>query len=219
MSDVNAGPRPSQPKKRTRGRPACNACDGADMLLQNARRIFAQRGFYASSVREIAKASGVDAALISHHFGSKEALWIAVVEQIAAQTEPMLEAMRALRESPLSPCERVETAVNLFIDRVFDAPDVGMFFSTATTEEGERLDFIVERLVRPFRDAMFPLLHDGLAQAEPCEHDPEVLFTMLIYGISKTVAYQHVLGALSQAPSDPVQFKRSVRDIALGIFR
>jgi AcrR family transcriptional regulator len=39
-----------------------------------ALRLFAERGIDAATVRDIAKAAGVSAGLVRHHFGSKEAL-------------------------------------------------------------------------------------------------------------------------------------------------
>jgi len=187
-------------------------------LLLNARRIFAQRGFYASSVRQIAEASGVDAALISHHFGSKEALWVAVVEQIAALTHVMVEETRALRNAPGDASERIEKAVRVFVEAVFDNPDVGMFFSTAATEEGERLDIITQRLVRPYRDAMVPLVADWLkAQNRPVS-DADVMFFMLTSAISKTVSYRHMMGPFLP-PEGMADLKRTVLDCAMALIR
>ncbi len=103
MTPEKAVSQADSPRKRSRGRPTCDCAHGADALLLNARRIFAQRGFYASSVRQIAEASGVDAALISHHFGSKEALWIAVVDQIATLTQSLIEQTHLLRQSEMAP--------------------------------------------------------------------------------------------------------------------
>jgi AcrR family transcriptional regulator len=51
--------------RRTRGRPVCTDASGADALLRNARIAFARSGYEATSVREIAKASGVDPALVA----------------------------------------------------------------------------------------------------------------------------------------------------------
>src|SRR5260370_23940116 len=126
-------PARSATEKRSRGRPAHSALVGSEALLKSARQAFARRGFEATSVREIARDCGVDPALISHHFGSKEALWIAVVEQIAEQAAPMIESTAKLRSSELSPRKRVERALAIFIDKVFSEPDIGMFFSTAAT--------------------------------------------------------------------------------------
>ncbi|MFM0054100.1 TetR/AcrR family transcriptional regulator [Paraburkholderia phytofirmans] len=204
--------------RRSRGRPACSDAGGADALLRSARGAFARSGYEATSVREIARASGVDPALVAHHYGSKEALWIAVVDQIANEAAPMIAKTVALREIPgLGPRARVESAVSILIDQVFLTPDVGMFFSTAATETGERLNLLIERVVRPFHDAFVPLLVDAIDAGEISQQDPDIMFTMLANGISKTVAYSHVLSPFSSLPRRPKEFKRAVLTTALAM--
>lgn len=207
------------PRKRTRGRPAeRDGCCGADALLRNARRIFAERGFYASSVRQIATASGVDAALISHHFGSKEALWVAVVDQIAERSQTMFDIGRALIEAPLTPRERVEAMIRMFVDMVFEEPDVGMFFSTAATEEGERLDVLTERMVRPFHEVFVPLIREYLDE----QHStlaPDVLFFMLTSAISKTAAYRHLMAPFRTEGESEEALKSDVLACALAMLK
>jgi TetR/AcrR family transcriptional regulator len=196
--------------KRSRGRPACTAPAGSDTLLRGARRVFAKRGFDASSVREIAREAGVDPALIAHHFGCKEALWIAVVEQIAVHTRALIEETRNLRASPLTVRERIEKAIELFVDQLFLEPDLGMFFSTAATEQGERLDTLVELLTRPYHDAFLPLIADAIAAKQLPETDPDVIFSMLTAAISKTVSYSHVVSIFSPITDDPKRFRDAV---------
>lgn len=205
---------------RRRGRPSADCAQGADNLLRTARRTFALRGYEATSVREIARLAGVDAALISHHFGSKEALWLAVVDQIVGLTDPMREVAIALRQdASLGPRVRVERALLDFIDRVFEHPDIGIFFSTAATEEGERLNVLVDKLVRPFHDVFLPLFEDAMDAGELRRSDPALLFSVLTQGISKTVAYSHVMRAVSTLPDDPARFKREISELALQLLR
>lgn len=204
--------------RRPRGRPACSDAGGSEALLHSARGAFARSGYEATSVREIAKLSGVDPALVAHHFGSKEALWIAVVNKIADDAAPMIAKAAALRaKAEPGPRGRVEAAVSMLIDQVFLTPDVGMFFSTAAMETGERLDVLVERVIRPFHDALVPLLVDAIDAGEIARQDPEILFMMLVNGISKTVAYHHVLRPFSRLPQRPNAFKCAVLTTALAM--
>jgi TetR/AcrR family transcriptional regulator len=204
-------------EKRSRGRPACSEIAGSDALLKSARQAFAKRGFKSTSVREIARDSGVDPALISHHFGSKEALWIAVVEQIAQHAAPMIDATGKLHSADLTNRQKVERALAIFIDKVFSEPDIGMFFSTTATEQGERLDVLTERLLRPYHDVFVPLLVDAIRSGELAANDAEVLFAMLTNAVSKTVAYSHVLSIFSPLPNDPAKFKQAVLVTALSM--
>ncbi|MBR8226272.1 TetR/AcrR family transcriptional regulator [Burkholderia ambifaria] len=202
-------------KRRTRGRPLADASVGPDVILRAARRTFAKRGYDATSVREVARELGIDAALIAHHFGTKETLWLAVVEQIAELAEPMFDALRALRASSLPHRERVRRAIELCVDHEFDEPDIGMFFSTAATEEGARLDRLRERLVRPYHDAMFPLLAEAVDAGAIRPVDPDVLFFMIASAVGTTVSYSHLILEFTSLPTRQEAFRQAVLDVAL----
>lgn len=60
---------------RTGRRPG--APDTRDAILAVARRMFATRGYDATSLRAIATVAKVDPALLIHYFGSKEGLFVA----------------------------------------------------------------------------------------------------------------------------------------------
>lgn len=68
-----------------------------EKLLSSARELFWTRGYSNVSVREIAKAAGVDAALVSRYFGSKEGLFEATLAEI-----PPWNALEAPREELLT---------------------------------------------------------------------------------------------------------------------
>ncbi len=51
-----------------------------DRLISAARRIFADKGFDAASVREITRAANANLGAITYHFGSKQGLYDAVIE-------------------------------------------------------------------------------------------------------------------------------------------
>ncbi|MDX3228203.1 TetR family transcriptional regulator [Streptomyces sp. ME19-01-6] len=81
---------PSQsPAPRRRGRPprtegAADAPAARDRILTAARNEFAERGYDKTSIRGIAKAAGVDPALVHHYFGTKDQVFGAAVELIFA---------------------------------------------------------------------------------------------------------------------------------------
>ncbi|MFJ9826517.1 TetR family transcriptional regulator [Streptomyces sp. NPDC101160] len=80
MSDGSTGGAP-----RRRGRPSRTAADdggpGArERILEAARELFAEKGYDKTSVRGIAKAAGVDPALVHHYYGTKDEVFAAAIE-------------------------------------------------------------------------------------------------------------------------------------------
>jgi AcrR family transcriptional regulator len=92
-------------------------------LITAARDIFADKGFDAASVREITSAADANLAAITYHFGSKEALYDAVLEHTF---EPVASLLRkTLHEGPLvdrPPLDRIEALVRGFLGRLDSAP-------------------------------------------------------------------------------------------------
>ncbi|MBT2401497.1 TetR family transcriptional regulator [Streptomyces sp. ISL-100] len=82
MSDSGT-PEPA-PEPRRRGRPRRSPQDAGpgarERILQSARDEFAERGYDKTSMRGIAKAAGVDAALVHHYFGTKDDVFAAAIE-------------------------------------------------------------------------------------------------------------------------------------------
>ncbi|WP_369224318.1 TetR family transcriptional regulator [Streptomyces sp. R39] len=83
---------------RRRGRPPRTESAGTrDRILATAREEFSERGYEKTSVRAIAKAAGVDSALVHHYFGTKEQIFEAAVSVAFA---PALNAPTALADGP-----------------------------------------------------------------------------------------------------------------------
>ena len=57
------------------------ASDTKKLILDVAERLFADRGFSATSLRELTSEAGTNVASVNYHFGSKEALLAAVLER------------------------------------------------------------------------------------------------------------------------------------------
>jgi AcrR family transcriptional regulator len=78
------------------GRPP-GPSDTRDRILASARELFARNGIDKTSIRAIASAAGVDAALVHHYFGTKQQLFVAAIR---IPIDPM-QVIGPLRETPL----------------------------------------------------------------------------------------------------------------------
>jgi len=86
----------SRPSRKRPGRPP-GISDTRDRILANARELFARNGIGNTSIRAIAAAADVDAALVHHYFGTKEQLFAAAVH---IPIDPM-QILGPMREVPL----------------------------------------------------------------------------------------------------------------------
>ena len=65
-------------RRRTGRRPGTS--DSRARILAAARDRFAERGYDAATIRQIAADAGVDPALVHHYFGTKQRLFVAAIE-------------------------------------------------------------------------------------------------------------------------------------------
>jgi AcrR family transcriptional regulator len=69
---------PTRPA-RPRG-PRADVPDTRAALLEAATRLFAERGYVGTTLRDVAAEADVDVALVSYHFGGKDGLFAAAME-------------------------------------------------------------------------------------------------------------------------------------------
>jgi AcrR family transcriptional regulator len=74
-------PRPAQKKSARRGRPAGQVATRAN-ILRAAIDLFAKNGFAGARIEKISKAANTTDRMIYYYFGSKERLFVAVLETI-----------------------------------------------------------------------------------------------------------------------------------------
>ncbi|MFF0485671.1 TetR family transcriptional regulator [Streptomyces sp. NPDC004435] len=142
----------SEPSPRRRGRPARAAADDSgpgarERILAAARAQFADHGYDKTSVRGIAKAAGVDPALVHHYFGTKDEVFAAAIE---VSFEPAL-VVPAIIDGPR---EEVGERLARFFIGVWEnpatrAPLLAVIRSAVTHEAAAKVlrSFVLRRLL------------------------------------------------------------------------
>ena len=99
----------------------------AARIARVAARLFAERGFDATSVREIAEASGVTKPTLYYHFGSKQGLGEAILTRPMAVMARRLAALAGDESWETDPVGLLEAIFQLNLDFVVDDPDRSRF--------------------------------------------------------------------------------------------
>lgn len=92
-----------------------------DALIATARELFARHGYDGTSVRMITEQAGANLGAISYHFGSKEALYAAVVGSVA---KPLYSRVQAIATGEGAPLERIAAIIAAYFDHFADHPDM-----------------------------------------------------------------------------------------------
>jgi len=108
-------------------------------LLDAAQRLFWHRGYSNVSVRDIARAAHVDAALVSRYFGGKKGLFEATVTdafhwpELQAQGADIVELLLAKQLAGLGPA-REPSVIKMMVMNASD-PDVGALLRAKISQE------------------------------------------------------------------------------------
>jgi TetR/AcrR family transcriptional regulator len=152
-----------------------------DRILDAARGEFAQHG-YAARLQDIAERAGLTHPTLLYHFGSKEKLYAAVIEQ--AMLDWAAVTSLAVSAAPVG-FDRVAALVNAAMEFFGTHHDFVVIWRREAIEGGGRLEVAMAEHMRPFLERAVAFLEREIAAGRLREHDPEELM-QLVYGAVST---------------------------------
>jgi len=84
-------------------------------ILEVAERLFSDKGFEGTSIRDISKEAKINIAMISYYFGSKERLLEAL---ILYKTSDLKLKLESLLQENLEPLDKVNKLIEIYINRI-----------------------------------------------------------------------------------------------------
>lgn len=99
-------------------------------IIETAEELFAKKGYEATTVRDIAEQAGVNIAMISYYFGSKEKLLEALFNHRLGNLKMRVESL--LKNDSLSPVQKVDILIDEHIERVIQHEG---FYKVMLTEQ------------------------------------------------------------------------------------
>jgi TetR/AcrR family transcriptional repressor of nem operon len=139
-------------QRKTRSAPSGRArTPNRDRLLREGLRVIHERGFGASSVRDIVQAAGVPQGSFTNHFASKEAFGLEILEQYYAMTNAGV--MATLRNDALPPVARLRRWIEVQLEYLEqDDMRKGCLYGNMAAEASEQSEDIRARIVRAFAE-------------------------------------------------------------------
>jgi AcrR family transcriptional regulator len=144
-----------------RRRPRMSSAARREQLLQVGRSLFAERGFEATSVEEIAAKAGVSKPVVYEHFGGKEGLYAVIVDrEMRRLLESIATALTGdhartlLEQAALALLDYIEKDTDGFRMLVRDSP-VATSTGTFASLIGDIANEVEHLLAREFRQRGF----------------------------------------------------------------
>src|SRR6187549_1267760 len=85
-------------------------------IMETAEILFAEKGFNGTSVRDIAEKAGVNLAMISYYFGSKDKLLEAIFERRGEHTKLILEDLA--NKEGMSSLDKMNLLVDHYLQKI-----------------------------------------------------------------------------------------------------
>ena len=128
-----------------------------DQIYEVAGALFSERGYHATSMRDLASQLGMQGGSLYAHISGKEELLVEIVNQAARQFD---EALMPLREADLSPEEKLREAMCRHIEVVAN----NLESATVFFHEWKHLSPEAYRKVTDWRDTIDRLYRDLLQE-------------------------------------------------------
>jgi AcrR family transcriptional regulator len=165
-----------------------------NQILAEATRLFAQNGFDATSLKQIAEAVGIRKQSLLYHYPSKDVLRGAVLETMLSHWKDVLPQLLAAATSGEDQFDSVMRAVLGFF---VEDPDRARLIVREVLDRPAEVKSMLGTHVRPWIDVVCNYIRKGQEQGRVWpDLDPEAYVVQVIHLVVASVATHEVSGAL-----------------------
>jgi AcrR family transcriptional regulator len=152
-------------------------------ILEAAEELFAEHGFDGTSVRALAAKAGVNVAMISYYFGSKEKLFEALVEYRASYLREKLQTMNKEIQDPVT---RIDLLIEYYVDRIFDQHRFHrILFRQISLQQRSELNKSIAVILKKNSEEIRKILLDGQEKKVFRDVDIDLTIATLVGTISQ----------------------------------
>jgi AcrR family transcriptional regulator len=155
--------------------------------------VFAQKGFYGSSMREIAKAADVSEALIYQHFPSKDALYGEIYFYIDSQIEDLCRYFKDAEPSTEALVRIVYGISNMILLEIPSRREEQKMFERLLAYSLLENPKFAKTLFQKYDNELTPLWMASIASAQ----DTGDMYRPLVEGTSKMWLFHHLAMAIN----------------------
>jgi AcrR family transcriptional regulator len=159
-------------------------------IFESALRLFSNRGYAATSLREIAEDAQASKPMIYYYFGSKETLYASIVQEIL---EEMEAAIRAGLPKNAGPAERLVEFCAAYVDYFLHKEEVIALVLREVFGLGDAMARFSETLGEHVRRPLDEILEAGMADGS-FSSDHVGRCATAITGIMNMFILAHVFG-------------------------
>ncbi|MCB5944266.1 TetR/AcrR family transcriptional regulator [Acidocella sp. KAb 2-4] len=198
-------------KQTTRPRRTRNGPSTESRILDVAENLFAEYGFDAVSINQLATVANVTIGALYHHFPSKEALYAAVTRRVfTAKSSPPL----AITWPGASPREQLTRLVSWFVGTMILDKNFGQLLKRELLDPRPNTpELIGQELFQSQRELCKQLLGELVPGANPDEGVAAML--ALLFGYTNLKGMQAILPGIKDSFDQPEAIAERVVNLLL----
>ncbi len=190
MAATASGRAPRRPQQR--------ALATRNALLETAVNAFSVVGYDGVSLRQLEQQAGVKRGLVAYHFGSKEKLWRAAVDELfEALAVEFGSGLQVLAD--VAPVEAARGFIRALVRYSAAHPELNRLMMQESVAASWRVEYIVDRHIRPLLETLAILMPDA-ARLLWGERDPHRYYLMIGASASVFSAEEECRRLFGQSP-------------------
>ncbi len=189
--------------------------DTPEKLLIAAGRLFCERGYAATSVRDIVREAGVNLGAVTYHFGGKDKLYAALLRR---KIEPMRRLGMEIVSARDSAPEKLRMALEEYAVHVLHKdPGLKVIFAELLTGDSKLTDDVKDAVA--FRNSLFVrIAKEGIEAGDFREFDVEGASWMFFGMLSAYILYHPLIADEKPHSPYPESRARAIASHAVDIF-
>ena len=185
----------TRPKKRADGLIADGRPDRRRNILDASQRLFANFGYHAVTIRQIAEAAQVPLALVGYYFGQKQELYYAIFGRLSDTIEARRESLRAAIANQVGdPLANIVEVMIVPVSLARGTPEgesYALFVTRGLTQQSSEEDRAIREFFDPITAEYIDAIRNSLLHETPQITQAQAAW-----------CYQFALGALLHYLSD-----------------
>jgi AcrR family transcriptional regulator len=184
-------------------------------IFRRALSTFAELGYQATTVRELAKRLDVSHNFINDRYGSKENFWRAVID---SAMQDMATDLNTSFDTWLDEddAETLRAVITRFFALAANSPQVNRIVADESVRDSSRLDYLVENYTRKFWDRLAPIIQ-RLMDGGRMPQVPLPLVFIAINGPALALTHENMINRLGPPAKETAEDVNRMAEFLAGM--
>jgi AcrR family transcriptional regulator len=175
--------------------------DKKQHIISHAMQLFADKGFEATSIRDLAKVADVNVAMVNYYFGSKEKLMEAIIEEKAAYMKDRIEELNA--NTSISEIDKVNALIEDYVNRIVSNPNFHkLLYKELMGSNREYLNQILTNTFARNTKNFAKIIDSGIKKKVFKKVDSVLTVASIVGSITQIMMSKNMCNQLMEKPQD-----------------